>query len=177
VFIINHQSKFDMFLMMYLVRRGFTGVAKQEAAATPGFGTFLKMADMAFLDRSNPQKAIDALRPAVERLQQGLSVVMAPEGTRSYSPRVGRFKKGAFHMAQQARVPVVPVVIRNAAEVMGRNAQVMRPGTVQIAVLPPIDVNEWQPQEFDSRIAAIRQRFVDTLECWPTDAPVAPTSA
>jgi glycerol-3-phosphate dehydrogenase (NAD(P)+) len=108
-----------MFLMMYLIRRGFTGVAKKEAQNTPGFGTFMKMADMAFIDRHHTGKAIDALQPAVDRLKQGLCVAIAPEGTRSWSPEVGPFKKGAFHMARQAGVPVVPVVIRNAGEVMG----------------------------------------------------------
>ena len=167
VFILNHQSKFDMFLMMYLVRRGFTGVAKAEAANTPGFGTFMKMADMAFLDRSNSQKAIDALKPVVERLQRGLSVCIAPEGTRSWTPRIGPFKKGAFHMARQAGVPVVPVVIRNAGEIMGRNDQTMRAGTVQVAVLPPIQVRDWKIEEMEARVAEVRQRYIDTLENWP----------
>jgi putative phosphoserine phosphatase/1-acylglycerol-3-phosphate O-acyltransferase len=167
VFIINHQSKFDMFLMMYLIRRGFTGVAKKEAANTPGFGTFMKMADMAFIDRAHTGKAIDALRPAVERLKQGLCVAIAPEGTRSWTPKVGKFKKGAFHMAQQAGVPVVPVVIRNAGEIMGRNDQTMRAGTVQVAVLPPVQVTDWAPEEMDARVAEVRQMFVDTLEHWP----------
>lgn len=169
VFLINHQSKFDMFLMMYLVRRGFTGVAKQEAAQVPGFGTYMRMADVAFLDRSNTGNAIDALKPAVDRLRQGLSVVMAPEGTRSWSPRLGRFKKGAFHMAIQAGVPIVPVVIRNAGEIMGRNAQTMRSGKVQVAVLPAIQVKHWKPQEMDARIAEVRQLYVDRLERWPTE--------
>ena len=148
VFIINHQSKIDMFLMMYLIRRGFTGVAKKEAQNTPGFGTFMRMADMAFIDRNHTGKAIDALKPAVDRLKQGLCVAIAPEGTRSWSPRVGPFKKGAFHMARQAGVPVVPVVIRNAGEVMGRNDQTMRAGTVQVAVLAPIDVGKWRPKRW-----------------------------
>ena len=167
VFIINHQSKIDMFLMMYLIRRGFTGVAKKEAQNTPGFGTFMKMADMAFIDRNHTGKAIDALKPAVDRLKQGLCVAIAPEGTRSWSPQVGPFKKGAFHMARQAGVPVVPVVIRNAGEVMGRNDQTMRPGTVQVAVLPPVHVKDWPLEEMDERVAAVRQQFVDTLEHWP----------
>ena len=167
VFIINHQSKIDMFLMMYLIRRGFTGVAKKEAANTPGFGTFMKMADMAFIDRTHTGKAIDALKPAVDRLQQGLCVAIAPEGTRSWSPKVGAFKKGAFHMARQAGVPVVPVVIRNAGEVMGRNDQTMRAGTVQVAVLPPVHVVDWPIEQMDERVAAVRQQFVDTLENWP----------
>jgi putative phosphoserine phosphatase/1-acylglycerol-3-phosphate O-acyltransferase len=167
VFIINHQSKIDMFLMMYLIRRGFTGVAKKEAANTPGFGTFMRMADMAFIDRAHTGKAIDALKPAVDRLKQGLCVAIAPEGTRSWSPKVGPFKKGAFHMARQAGVPVVPVVIRNAGEVMGRNDQTMRAGKVQVAVLPPVHVVDWKPEEMDARVAEVRQQFVDTLEHWP----------
>lgn len=170
VFIINHQSKIDMFLMMYLVRKGFTGVAKKEAANVPGFGTFMRMADMAFLDRSHTGKAIDALKPAVERLQRGLSVCIAPEGTRSYSPRVGKFKKGAFHMAMQAGVPVVPVVLRNAGEVMGRNDQAMRAGTVQVAVLPAIHVKNWKLEELDARVEEVRQMYVQTLDNWPSAA-------
>ena len=167
VFIINHQSKFDMFLMMYLVRRGFSGVAKKEAAKVPGFGTFMKMAEMAFLDRSSTTRAIDALKPAVDLLKRGLSIAMAPEGTRSWTPRVGKFKKGAFHMAMQAGVPVVPVVIRNAGEIMGRNDQIMRSGRIQVAVLPAISVQGWKAKDIDARVEDVRQMFVDTLDQWP----------
>lgn len=168
VFIINHQSKFDMFVMMSLVRRDFVGVAKAEARNTPGFGTYMKMTDFAFLDRSHTGNAIDALKPAVDRLQRGLSVVIAPEGTRSYSPKIGKFKKGAFHMAMQAGVPIVPVVLRNAGEIMGRNDQTMRAGTVQVAVLPAVDCKHWKPEELDARVAEVRQSMVDTLAHWPT---------
>ncbi|NGY06778.1 HAD-IB family hydrolase [Solimonas terrae] len=168
VFIVNHQSKFDMYLMMYLVRRGFTGVAKAEAANTPGFKTFLKMADMAFVERGHSNQAIEALSQAVERLQRGLCVAIAPEGTRSYSPRIGAFKKGAFHMAHQARVPVVPVVFRNTGEVMGRNDQMMRAGTVQVAVLPPVQVVHWKVKDFGANVEAVRQDMIATLENWPT---------
>jgi putative phosphoserine phosphatase/1-acylglycerol-3-phosphate O-acyltransferase len=167
VFLINHQSKFDMFLMMHLIRRNFSGVAKQEAARVPGFGLFMRMADVAFLDRSNTAKAVHALKPAVDLLKRGICVVMAPEGTRSWTPRVGKFKKGAFHMAMQAGVPVVPVVIRNAGEIMGRNDQTMRSGTVQVAALPGISVRDWKLEEMDARIEEIRALFVDTLNRWP----------
>ena len=94
---------------------------------------------------------------------------IAPEGTRSWTPKVGRFKKGAFHMAMQAGVPIVPVVIRNAGEIMGRNDQVMRAGTVQVAVLPPVDVSGWRVEELDSRIAEVHRMYVETLEHWPAN--------
>ncbi len=167
VFIINHQSKFDMFVMMNIVRRSFSGVAKAEAANVPGFGRYMKMAGVAFLDRADSQKSIDALKPAVDRIKSGLSMCIAPEGTRSWTPKVGRFKKGAFHMAMQAGVPIVPVVIRNAGEIMGRNDQTMRAGTVQVAVLPGIDVSTWTHDQLDARIAEVRQRYIDTLDHWP----------
>ena len=167
VFIINHQSKFDMFLMGYLARRGLTAVAKKEAEEAFGFGPFLKMADVAFIDRSNTAKALQAMQPAVDRLKRGLCVCIAPEGTRSYSPRLGPFKKGAFHLAQQAGVPVVPIVIRNAGEIMGRNDQVMRSGTCQVAVLPPIDVSGWGRKDMTAKVEEVHQLYLDTLNNWP----------
>jgi putative phosphoserine phosphatase / 1-acylglycerol-3-phosphate O-acyltransferase len=168
VFALNHQSKFDMFAMMYLVRRGFTGVAKAEARNVPGFGRFMEMAEVAFLDRANSTKAVDALKPAVDRLKRGLSVCIAPEGTRSWTPKMGKFKKGPFHLAMQAGVPIVPVVFRNSGEIMGRNDQTMRAGTLQVAVLSPVDVSTWKVDEMDVRIEEVRQRYIDTLENWPT---------
>ncbi len=156
--------------MFSLLRRGFTGVAKKEAENTPGFKTFMRMAEMAFIDRGNTAKAIEALQPAVDRLKKGLSVCMAPEGTRSYSPQLGRFKKGAFHVAMQAGVPVVPVVIRNAGEMMSRNSLTMRAGKVQVAVLPAIDVAKWKPDTLDKHVGGVRQLYLTTLKNWPTDA-------
>jgi putative phosphoserine phosphatase/1-acylglycerol-3-phosphate O-acyltransferase len=168
VFLLNHQSKLDFYVMFSLLRRGFTGVAKKEAENTPGFKTFMRMAEMAFIDRGNTAKAIEALQPAVDRLKKGLSVCMAPEGTRSYSPRLGRFKKGAFHVAMQAAVPIVPVVLRNAGEMMSRNSLAMRPGKVQVVVLPAIDVTTWTAQDLDERVDSVRQLYLDTLENWPS---------
>lgn len=81
---------------------------------------------------------------------------------------MGRFKKGAFHIARQASVQVIPVVIRNAGELMWREDAAMRAGTVDICVLDPIDVCAWEADELDDRIAEVRQLFVDTIEDWPT---------
>lgn len=169
VFLLNHQSKFDMFVMMNLVRRDFTGVAKAEARKVPGFGKYMEMADVAFIDRSNSRKAVEAMKPAVDRLKKGLSVCISPEGTRSWTPKLGRFKKGPFHLAMQAGVPLVPVVIRNAWEIMGRNDQTMRSGTIQVCVLDPIPTDDWTVENMEAGIEDVRQRYVDTLENWPTE--------
>ncbi|WP_373096804.1 HAD-IB family hydrolase [Zhongshania sp.] len=167
VFILNHQSKLDFFLFYNIIRRELTGVVKKEAENVPIIGPFLKMAEMSFLDRSNSKRAIEALQPAVDRLRRGLSVAISPEGTRSYTPRVGEFKKGAFHIARQAGVPIIPVVIRNAGELMWREDNAMRAGTVDICVLDAMDVCSWPEDSLAENIALVRQQFVDTLENWP----------
>ena len=167
VFIFNHQSNVDGYVVLSLTRRGVAGVAKKEAAAMPVVGTYLRLAQVAFIDRANSASAIEAMRPLVQRLQEGTSILISPEGTRSRSPRLGRFKKGAFHLARQAGVPVVPIVIRNAGEVMARDSLLMRSGKVQVCVLPPIDVAAWSAGDFDDHVSGVRSLFQQTLDHWP----------
>lgn len=167
VFIFNHQSILDGLIVMKLLRHDVTGVGKQELASQPGVGQFLKWANIALIDRRNTASAVAALAPVVDRLNSGLSIVIAPEGTRSPTPSLGAFKKGAFHMAMQGGVPIVPIVIRNAGELLWRGAKVMRTGTVDVHVLDPISVADWTVAELDKRIGEVREQFVATLADWP----------
>jgi putative phosphoserine phosphatase/1-acylglycerol-3-phosphate O-acyltransferase len=167
VFMFNHQSLLDGFILLHVLRRGFTGIAKQEAAHMPLLGQVLRGLDFAFVDRSNSRSAIEAMKPAVERLKRGLSVVIAPEGTRSLSSRLGSFKKGTFHMALQAGVPIVPVVLRNTYELMPRGSLLFRPGMIQVCVLAPIDVTDWKIEDLDRHVAEARALFQHTLDDWP----------
>jgi putative phosphoserine phosphatase/1-acylglycerol-3-phosphate O-acyltransferase len=168
VFIFNHQSSIDMPVLGALVRRDLTGVAKKEAARDPRFAPLGALVDVAYVDRGNTGQAKAALAPVVEKLQSGVSIAIAPEGTRSATPRLGRFKKGAFHIAMQAGVPIVPIVIRNAGDVMWKGSPLIRRGTVDVAVLEPVPTDGWRVEELDERIGAIRQRYLDTLDSWPT---------
>ncbi|MEV5649352.1 HAD-IB family hydrolase [Nocardia sp. NPDC052254] len=167
VFLFNHQSQFDMVVLAQVLRSGFTAIVKKEVTANPVFGPLLRFADATFIDRSDTTSAKAALEPVVDTLRGGLSLVVAPEGTRSLTPRIGPFKKGAFHIAIAAGVPVIPIVIRNAGEIAWRNSAIVRKGTVDVAVLPPIDVGDWDPGEMDAEIAGVRQLFIDTLRDWP----------
>jgi putative phosphoserine phosphatase/1-acylglycerol-3-phosphate O-acyltransferase len=164
VFLFNHQSGIDALLMVKLMRRDVTGVAKKELRANPIFGPMFRAGGVVFVDRADTKKAIEALRPAVEALRQGLSLVIAPEGTRSATPRLGAFKKGAFHIAMQAGVPIVPVVFRNALDALPKHGIVVRPATVEAVVLPPIDTSEWTREGLDDEIAAVRDLYLQVLE-------------
>jgi putative phosphoserine phosphatase/1-acylglycerol-3-phosphate O-acyltransferase len=174
VFIINHQSSLiDLLVTTTLLRGGFTAVAKREAASIPVLGRLLTMADFAFIDRSDGAQARAALDEAAERLSRGVSIVVAPEGTRSYSPRVGQFKKGAFHLAMQAGVPIVPIVIRNAGEIMWRNARTARPGTIEVVVHAPIATKDWTKADLDEAVERVHSLYESTLEAWPESATSA----
>ena len=167
VFIFNHQSQLDLPLAGYLLRHGFTGVAKQELARDPIVGLPFRFAGVAFVDRKGGKDPRKALAPAVEKLKEGISIAIAPEGTRSLTPSLGPFKTGAFHLARQAGVPVVPIVIRNAGELMWRDSLTIKPGIVQVVVKDPIDVSQWDPDEMRERVAEVRQMYADTLARWP----------
>jgi WS/DGAT/MGAT family acyltransferase len=167
VFLFNHQSQLDVLILAKLLRGGFTGVAKKELANRPGFGLMFRLADVAFVDRSDTAQARKALESAVQKLRDGISLVIAPEGTRSVTPALGPFKKGAFHVAMQAGVPIVPIVIRNSGELMWRGASTIRAGSVQIAVLPPIPTLDWTVEELDKHLQEVRQQYLATLADWP----------
>jgi putative phosphoserine phosphatase/1-acylglycerol-3-phosphate O-acyltransferase len=171
VFIFNHQSKLDPIIVMKLLREQFTGVAKKEAKNVPFFGQVFQLAGVAFVDRGNTAQARKALEPAVLKIrEERMSLCIAPEGTRSVTPRLARFKKGPFHIAMQAGVPMVPIVLRNVGEVMWRGAQVLKPGTVEVAVLPPVDTSEFRVETLDEHVKQVRDQFVETLAHWPGSA-------
>ena len=163
VFIFNHQSGLELVLMLKLLRRDFTGIAKQELRNNPVFGPLFRAAGVVFVDRSDTAKAIEALGPAVEALRHGRSLIIAPEGTRSTTAAVGAFKKGAFRLAMDAEAPIVPVVFRNVLDALPKGALVVRPAVIEAVVLPPIDTSAWTLDTLDQHIAQVRERYLEVL--------------
>jgi putative phosphoserine phosphatase/1-acylglycerol-3-phosphate O-acyltransferase len=132
-------------------------------------GTLGKLLDTVFIDRDDPTAAVESLHQVEERARQGLSIMIAPEGTRVDTTSVGPFKKGPFRIAMAAGIPIVPIVIRNAEIIAARNSTTMNPGTVDVAVFPPISVSDWTVDTLPDRIAEVRQLYLDTLADWPID--------
>jgi putative phosphoserine phosphatase/1-acylglycerol-3-phosphate O-acyltransferase len=167
VFVFNHLTNFDTFVVAKVVRGGTSGVGKKDITKNP-VGALLSWAlDAAMIDRSDTASAIEAMRPLVGKLQEGVSMVIAPEGTRSTTGELGPFKKGAFHVAMQAGVPIVPIVLKNVEVLGAASATMMRSGTVQVAVLPPVPTSDWTVETLNEHVAQVRQQFVDTLAAWP----------
>ena len=167
VFLVNHRTTYDGAIAMRVLKKDFTAIAKAEYGKNPIGSLVGKLMDVAWVERENKTAALEALKPIEELASKGLSVLIAPEGTRTIPREVGPFKKGAFRIAMAAGLPIVPIVVRNAEVVGGRNAYALHPGTVDVAVLEPIDVSEWKLEELSERIAEVRQLYVDTLANWP----------
>jgi putative phosphoserine phosphatase / 1-acylglycerol-3-phosphate O-acyltransferase len=173
VFVFNHRNNFDVFMVAALVKDNWTGVAKKELASNPLVGPLGRLLDAAFIDRSDTAAAVAALKPVEEAARKGLSILIAPEGTRMDTtgvpgtPAVGPFKKGAFRIAMATGLPVVPIVIRNSDSIAGRNATTLNPGTVDIAVLPPVSVENWTVANLRDKIEQIRGAYLELLADWP----------
>jgi putative phosphoserine phosphatase/1-acylglycerol-3-phosphate O-acyltransferase len=165
VFVFNHQSKADVVIVAKLLRRDIAGIGKQEIKKeNPLIGTVLEMGGVVLIDRANAKSAIEAITPLVDIMRdEGRSVVLAPEGTRTVSPKLAPFKKGAFHLAMQAGVPMIPIVIRNAGDVAPKGDFVFRAATVDVEVLPPVDTSKWRPETVEDHVREVRNMFARTL--------------
>lgn len=174
VFLFNHQSAIDVLIIAKLLRRDFTAIAKQEIATNPLVGPVFRVADTVFVDRRHHEKALEALKPVVRTLKQGLSVAIAPEGTRSHCDRLGPFKKGPFHIAMQAGVPIVPIVIHNATDVLPKGGFFVHPTTVHVDVLPPVSTEAWTPETVERHVDDVRRKYLETLgQADDQPAPIA----
>jgi putative phosphoserine phosphatase/1-acylglycerol-3-phosphate O-acyltransferase len=158
VFVFNHRTNIDPFIAASLVGNDFTLVATEGMANIPLFGAIGRMAGVTFDDKGLEETV------RTERV----SVLASPEGTRIAGERVGPFETAPFRVALAAQIPVVPIVIRNAELLGARNSGIVRPGTVEVAILPPISVAGWTVDGLAKHAQAVRQRFVDTLATWPT---------
>ena len=111
-----------------------------------------------------PRRASKGLKKVEELARKGLSILIAPEGTRLDTIEVGPFEKGPFRIAMSAGIPIVPIVIRNAKVVAAHNSSTFNPGLVDVVVFPPIPVDDWTHDNLPERIAEVRDLYLDTLK-------------
>jgi putative phosphoserine phosphatase / 1-acylglycerol-3-phosphate O-acyltransferase len=163
VFIFNHRSAVDVLITARILREDVVGVAKKEIKHQLPMGIAFTYTGTVFIDREHVGDPRLALQPAVDALLAGRSVVIAPEGTRSRDGTLGPFKLGAFHLARQAGVPVVPVVIHNAQDALPYKGVVVRPAEVKVTVLPPQRTDRWKLADVEREAARIRGMYLDVL--------------
>ncbi|KAA6330012.1 1-acyl-sn-glycerol-3-phosphate acyltransferase [termite gut metagenome] len=124
VFVANHQGAFDIFLIYGFLGHNFKWMMKKSLRKIPFVGKACESAGHIFVDRSGgPKSMLDTVSQAETSLQNGISMVVFPEGSRSYTGRMGKFKKGAFQLADELELAVVPVTINGPFDVFSRTAK------------------------------------------------------
>jgi putative phosphoserine phosphatase/1-acylglycerol-3-phosphate O-acyltransferase len=163
VFIFNHQSAVDVLITARMLREDVIGVAKKEIKHQLPMGIAFTYTGTVFIDREHVGDPRLALKPAVDALRSGRSVVIAPEGTRSRDGKLGPFKLGAFHMARQAGVPIVPIIVHNAQDALPYKGIVVHPAEVKVTVLPPQSTGKWRLADVEPQAERIREMYLDAL--------------
>ena len=138
----NHTSHFDVPSLYSVTPIDMHPVAKKELGAIPFFGWALRMGAAIMIDRKDQERARQSIEAAAETIRAGRSVLMFPEGTRTPTEELGDLKKGAFHLAQAARVPVLPVAVLGTRSVLASGDWRIKPGEVQVRFGRPIDTQD-----------------------------------
>ena len=123
VFVSNHQGAFDIFLIFGHLHRNFKWMMKQQLRKIPFVGYACEKSHHIFVDRRNPAKMMATYDKARATLKNGMSLVVFPEGSRTYDGRIGKFKRGAFMLADELQLPVVPLTINGSFDVMPRTSK------------------------------------------------------
>lgn len=148
VFVPNHQSYFDIPVLLAWLDRPHPLIAKQEIKKIPLIRSWMTLLDCVFIDRDNARQSVAALGEAARNMtQRGRSFIIFPEGTRSRGDAVGEFKSGGFRAALKAGVPVVPVVIDGTYRAMEANGMRIRSAAVKLTVLPPVPTKDLSREE------------------------------
>jgi len=164
VFILNHQSNADGFLVARLIRRDIAYLGKAELTRWRIRSRLMQFAGLILVDRDNPAAAGNAMQALINAIRkEGLSAAIFPEGKRSHSTTLQPFKKGAFLIALRARVPIIPVVIHNSIDAQPQGETLYLPATIKIDVLPSIDTSKWKIKTLDQHMADVFGQFQAVL--------------
>ncbi len=138
VFVANHQGAYDIFAVYGYLNHNFKWMMKKELLKFPIVGFSCAAAGHIFVDNSSPAAVRKTMAKAESTLQRGMSLVVFPEGSRSFTGKMRPFRKGAYQLAMEFNLPVVPVTIDGAFDVMPRTAKLPRWGTINLTIHPPV---------------------------------------
>lgn len=167
IVVSNHQSSYDIFLLFGWLGIDLKWVIKKELRKIPIFGYATEKGGNILIDRSNKKGAYESLQKAKQRITNGTSIIMLPEGTRSRTGQLGEFKKGAFWMAQQMNLPILPITISNTRNILPPKTLDLFPGRATMKIHEPVDINEYDEDSLDRLISDVRntiQKGLDELQ-------------
>ncbi len=150
IFVANHQGAFDIFLIYGFLGRNFKWMMKKSLRSIPFVGKACEAAGHIFVDKSGPKKVQETIERARHTLKDGMSLVVFPEGRRTFTGHMGDFKKGAFQLADDLQLPVVPLSINGSFEVLPRTGGFVKRRRMSLTLHEPIFPQTQGPENMKS---------------------------
>lgn len=142
VYMVNHQSDLDWPIIFMAVPGQYLFLAKKELFDVPIFGTYMRLQKYIPIDRNSIRSTLKSYQTVIDRIKAGNSIVMYPEGTRSYNKKMQKFKSLSFSFLRKARVRVVPIAIDGSINVQKKGSKIIYPGKVKVKILPPVNLDD-----------------------------------
>ncbi|MFW6157702.1 MAG: lysophospholipid acyltransferase family protein [Balneolaceae bacterium] len=162
VYIINHSSTVDLLTILALGLPRVRFVAKWELQYNPLFFILGRLTGQVFIQRRDSDRAVETLQRSYKRIREkGLSVMLAPEGSRKHPGIIGPFKKGPFRMAMDLQYPIVPIYFEGNRELSHGGSLLAKSGKAVAHIHPPIDTGDWTPDTLEKHIRAVRLQYLE----------------
>lgn len=159
IFVSNHMSYFDIFALLAALPVDFKFILKKELMKIPIFGWAVSRAQHISIDRKNPRKAIKSMNQAADRIRNGMSVVIFPEGTRS-DGRLLPFKRGGFQLALKSGCDIIPLAIENSQNIVPRKSRRINRGTIYIQIGRPVSVDGYSKKNLQELVERTRNTII-----------------
>jgi 1-acyl-sn-glycerol-3-phosphate acyltransferase len=157
IFMSNHQGSYDIFALLGHLPYQFKWLAKKELFSIPFFGWTMAAAGYISIDREGTRKTVEAMNVAAQKIQDGMSVVIFPEGSRSPDGSIQPFKKGGFTLAIKSKVPIVPLAISGSRDIMPKDKLSATPGEIRMFVGHPIETQHCSSRDRDPLMKKVRE--------------------
>ncbi|MCJ7747346.1 MAG: 1-acyl-sn-glycerol-3-phosphate acyltransferase [Desulfobacterales bacterium] len=157
IFMSNHQGTYDIFALLGHLPFQFRWLAKKELFSIPFFGWVMAAAGYVSVDREGTRKTVEAMNEAAQKIREGMSVVIFPEGSRSPDGSIQPFKKGGFTLAIKSKVPIIPISIIGSREIMPKGKLTVTSGEIRIRIDHPIETQNYSLKDRKSLMEKVRQ--------------------
>ena len=169
IFVANHQGAFDIFLIYGFLGRNFKWMMKKSLRTIPFVGKACQSAGHIFVDKSGPKKIQETIEQARHTLIDGTSLVVFPEGSRTYTGKMRPFKKGAFQLADELQLPIVPLTIDGSFEILPRTSKFIKRRRMTLTMHDPIypqgqgpeDIKETMEKAYEAIQSRLPEKYKD----------------
>jgi 1-acyl-sn-glycerol-3-phosphate acyltransferase len=168
---MNHNSNLDAPAVFLSLPGEVRALGKKELFRLPVLATAMRLGGFVPVDRSNRERAIESVRRAAELAADGASFLIAPEGTRSRTGKLLPFKKGGFHMAIESQVPILPITVTGAFELMPPGSSAIKAGRIDIHFHEPIATTGLDTKDRQALMEKVRAPMQETLERYQASLP------